>query len=305
MDDIFIFCEFLSNLNVAVRNGRPAPHKAVLLLSIAEMARKGQLSSDEICLSQTLRDTFSDIWIQYVSESTNFACNPETPFKKMDSEPFWTSVNESTGRIADELLCLFKDDNAFSVLKTTLVNNYLDTASLTATSPNNDVISHVGENSPGITSCCEEYDLDEFVSMFSNIRVNSSAGRKLPHKAIMMLTILDLICSGYIDSNRIECNKELKAQFRYNWCKYANDTSFVNMPDIKKLLVNMSKEKFWQSFSQEDAIATLRPSLFELIKDRRNCFALRFALANKFLPKSIENFTREYEIVNADYKQNH
>lgn len=307
MDDIFIFCDFLSDMNVSFRNGKKAPHKAVLLLSIAQLARDGRLPSNEICLDQTLKDTFADIWQQYVGASNAFTCNPAQPFKYMDSEPFWSSVDDNKGKIAEELLTLFLDDDTYSVLKTILINNYFDYTAQTNEEVENEAPADsydipVSEETE-VTLNDKEYSLDVFLTMFSEIRTSSSNGKKLPHKAILVLSILDLICSGCIDRNRIEYNKEFKAQFNYNWAKYSQDTSFVKIPDIKKLLANMSKEKFWYSFSEEEPMAVLNPSLFELIKDRNNCYELRLSLVKKFLPESLDSFMKEYEIINADYKK--
>lgn len=122
----------------------------------------------------------------------------------------------------------------------------------------------------------------------------------LPYKAIIMLTVADFICSGLIDTPKIQFNQHFKEQFVLNWRKYSKDTSLLEMPDIQKQIIMMQQENFWKVSTLDDSLFVLDVDLFTYLKNRSSCFILRKTLVEKFLPLSINDFNKEYEIVNAD-----
>ena len=142
--------------------------------------------------------------------------------------------------------------------------------------------------------------LDSYIRSFSNMRANHSGKKLLPYRAIVMLTVADLICSGLVDTPKIQCDKLFRQQFALNWEKYSKDTSSFSIPDVRKQILFMEKEVFWSVSEQEDSIAILDTALFTYLKKRSSCYLLRKALVNKYLPLSVNDFHTEYSIVNAD-----
>lgn len=59
-----------------------------------------------------------------------------------------------------------------------------------------------------------------YAEAFSRLHVKVTFGRRAPHKAILLLSVIDLIETGVITSNRIMYSRELDSQFRHNWIRY-------------------------------------------------------------------------------------
>lgn len=88
-------------LNTSKRNGKPAPHKAILLLSIMDLIEEGAIASPAITYSKELETAFAYNWSEYIGDDDTFKAVPETPFWHMNSEPFWTLQRSDGGDIFD------------------------------------------------------------------------------------------------------------------------------------------------------------------------------------------------------------
>ena len=52
------------------------------------------------------------------------------------------------------------------------------------------------------------YELADYIDLFSNLHTNKQKGKSAPHKAIMLLSVIDLISSQHITTNEIIYNEE-------------------------------------------------------------------------------------------------
>ncbi|WP_105901906.1 HNH endonuclease [Vibrio gangliei] len=68
-----------------------------------------------------------------------------------------------------------------------------------------------------------------YLNKFHNLNMNSSGGRKSPHKVCMLLAVMDLIQAGHISENKIEFNSALKDRFTHYFDTLAH-TSDKNTP---------------------------------------------------------------------------
>lgn len=84
------------HLNTAKRDGKLAPHKAIMILSIMDLISKGKITSPSIMYSEELESTFEEIWEEYVPQDCTFQCIASTPFWHMKGEPFW-SISQLNG----------------------------------------------------------------------------------------------------------------------------------------------------------------------------------------------------------------
>ena len=88
------------SLSTAIQNGKPAPHKAILLLSVIDLIAQGELQSNRITLSDALCKRFRQNWRTYINDGRESkSALIKTPFKYMNSESFWVtkeSANEAT-----------------------------------------------------------------------------------------------------------------------------------------------------------------------------------------------------------------
>ena len=70
--------------------------------------------------------------------------------------------------------------------------------------------------------------LATYISQFSKLKVSSSGGFKAPHKAILLITITEMVRGGYFDSPQIVNNSLLKSFYEKNWHRYVQiNTPFV------------------------------------------------------------------------------
>lgn len=65
-------------------------------------------------------------------------------------------------------------------------------------------------------------DLNKYIAAFSNLHVKITNGIKSPNKAIMLLSVIDLIRSGYITTNTIELDSTIEDAFICNWRSYVS-----------------------------------------------------------------------------------
>ncbi|GAA4059456.1 HNH endonuclease [Flavobacterium chungnamense] len=81
------YIKYLTKLNRATNNGVKAPHKPILLLSILQLIRKGEITSNRIFITPELVLAFKSNWNTLVT--TNNICTFALPFFHLKSEPFW------------------------------------------------------------------------------------------------------------------------------------------------------------------------------------------------------------------------
>jgi putative restriction endonuclease len=81
------YIQYFTKLNRATNNGIKAPHKPILLLSILQLIRKGEITSNRIFITPELVLAFKSNWNTLVT--TNNICTFALPFFHLKSEPFW------------------------------------------------------------------------------------------------------------------------------------------------------------------------------------------------------------------------
>ena len=66
--------EHFSSLNTARKLGRPAPHKAILLLSVMELIENGRINGNRIELTEILEETFLKLWKRQLYDISTKGC---------------------------------------------------------------------------------------------------------------------------------------------------------------------------------------------------------------------------------------
>ena len=61
------------------------------------------------------------------------------------------------------------------------------------------------------------HTLSDYIDLFANLHTNKQQGKKATHKAILLISVIELIASRYILSNQIEFTEELENCFLKNW----------------------------------------------------------------------------------------
>lgn len=103
--DIKYYLYHFAHLHTAKLKGRPAPHKAVLLLAVMSLIERGSISTPEIELTDELVDEFKKIWTEKLPTSCPFSCDISKPYFHMQHEPFWRLIeyDENYWMVAEEL----------------------------------------------------------------------------------------------------------------------------------------------------------------------------------------------------------
>ena len=88
--------------------------------------------------------------------------------------------------------------------------------------------------------------LNHYIELLIHLRTSNSGGFKVPHKAILMLTVTEMVRDGLIGSPVVPNNDLLKRYFIKNWHKYIQiQTSFVG--DVNMPVNHIGSEKFVKS----------------------------------------------------------
>ena len=92
------YIKYFTKLNRATNNGIKAPHKPILLLSVLQLVKKGEITSNRIFITPELVLAFKSNWNTLVT--TNNTCTFALPFFHLKFEPFWHLSYLRTGAAA-------------------------------------------------------------------------------------------------------------------------------------------------------------------------------------------------------------
>ena len=62
--------------------------------------------------------------------------------------------------------------------------------------------------------------MEEYIRLLSSLNTAKIAGKNAPHKAVLLLAIMDLVDAGSIDSPKIVLTEKLEAAFTRVWKRY-------------------------------------------------------------------------------------
>lgn len=105
-------------------------------------------------------------------------------------------------------------------------------------------------------------NLDYYVRLFSFMTVKKTNGMLSPHKAIMLLAVIDMIEYELTDGNRYYLDEETEASYQYNWNLYIPVNVFMFKPNPWTPFWHLKKEPFWHFATipgKEECIEDLAP----------------------------------------------
>ena len=88
-------------------------------------------------------------------------------------------------------------------------------------------------------------ELRHYIDAFSSLHTAKVKGHKAPHKAVLLLAIIDLIEEEVILTPYIDLSDGLTEKFEAVWRRYLG-TSNIFTPDICKPYFHMQHEPFWR-----------------------------------------------------------
>lgn len=95
------------------------------------------------------------------------------------------------------------------------------------------------------------FELRHYIEAFSHLHTAKVKGYKAPHKAVLLLAIIDLVEESVIASPRIKLSDELVERFNKVWHHYLG-TSAIFTPDIAKPYFHMQYESFWRLVEHDE-----------------------------------------------------
>lgn len=126
---------------------------------------------------------------------------------------------------------------------------------------------------------CDRYkDMEDYMMEFSNMSVGVSKGRKLPHKAILLMALMKLIEKGIIIDNRIQLDNIIVNAFNSTWNHYFD----TKVPTVWTPFYHLKGESFWHfkangnenkltdllSFGGTPSVGKMRPIIKYAFLDR-------------------------------------
>lgn len=141
-------------------------------------------------------------------------------------------------------------------------------------------------------------NLRYYIDAFSKLSVSNRDSKPAPHKAVLLIAIINHIQAGVIESNRIELTDDLELTFASNWRKFVGDSPIFNC-NIAAPYFFMESEPFWhlvrtdiyegkKYYSVKELraffkYAEIDVELYEILKDVNNAACLTVLLVTKYL----------------------
>jgi len=110
--------------------------------------------------------------------------------------------------------------------------------------------------------------LRHYIDAFSSLHTAKVKGYKAPHKAILLLSIIDLVEEGSIASPHIQLTDALEKKFHEVWHRYLG-TSAVFTLDIAKPYFHMQHESFWRLVEHEETCSMLVAEESPFVESRK------------------------------------
>lgn len=141
--------------------------------------------------------------------------------------------------------------------------------------------------------------LEKYIDQLEKINVAKRDGLKAPHKAVLLLAVIDLVERGVITTPKIELTEDLEYTYQRLWDRYVCNTQTFQ-PRLTTPFWHLSNEEFWRlrTYSglpvsesdnassvksmREKIYALLDVVLFEELKKAENRAKLRVILISSY-----------------------
>lgn len=142
--------------------------------------------------------------------------------------------------------------------------------------------------------------MNQYTTAFSSLHTAKIAGKQAPHKAILLLSIMELVEAGVITSPKIELSEPLEGTFARLWKRYIG-TSLIFTPKVATPFWHLQNEPFYRLYMnsgqlinggtgrysitwlRENTYAIIDKELFNLMKDENARAELRVVLIDAYL----------------------
>ena len=100
----------------------------------------------------------------------------------------------------------------------------------------------------------------DYIEAFKNLRTNNKYGRKSPHKAVLMLTVIELYEQNILSDNEIFYDEKLKSMFLKVWNRVLPNEPLFH-PEAYLPFWYLQNDSFWHIVpirGKEDILSLMR-----------------------------------------------
>ena len=143
--------------------------------------------------------------------------------------------------------------------------------------------------------------LGRYVEQLTSLKTAKIMGKNAPHKAVMLVSVIDMIQAGLISGEEIYFTEGLQRMFKLNWIRYIGE-SLIFKPVPATPFWHLGNEPFWAlqrtdggkiedvkntpsggALTSMGIFATIDKELIALLKDDSTSDMLRGLLVDKYL----------------------
>ena len=141
--------------------------------------------------------------------------------------------------------------------------------------------------------------LQDYISCFTSMNCNNYRGQVAPHKAMMLIAVMEEIANGHITNGFVPHNDRMVKAFEYTWQRYVGVSGVFN-PVFATPFFHLSNEPFWKLMKsdcyvekKEYSLGALRESfygakisddLYQYMEEPASRQRLMRALLDKYIP---------------------
>lgn len=146
--------------------------------------------------------------------------------------------------------------------------------------------------------------LQYYISCFTSMNCNKYRGQVAPHKAMMLIAVMEEIANGHLTNGFVPHNDRMVKAFETAWKKYVGNSDFFN-PIFATPFFHLSNESFWKLMKsdcyverKEYSLGALRESFYGAklpddlclyIEEPASRLRLKRALLDMFIPNWKDN----------------
>ena len=138
--------------------------------------------------------------------------------------------------------------------------------------------------------------LQHYCKLFQRLHTAVISGQKAPHKAVLLLSVIELIEEKTISSPCIPLSDDLISRFNRNWKAHVHSDKFS--PTITTPYWHLQNESFWrlntydgselkktysEKYLREYTFAIIDIDLFELLTEADNAVKFKEIILNTYL----------------------
>lgn len=138
--------------------------------------------------------------------------------------------------------------------------------------------------------------LQHYCELFQRLHTAVISGQKAPHKAVLLLSVIELIEEKTISSPCIPLSDDLISRFNRNWKAHVHSDKFS--PTITTPYWHLQNESFWrlntydgselkktysEKYLREYSFAIIDIDLFELLKEAGNAVRFKEIILDTYL----------------------